>query len=191
MREHFTKTLVYTAEELFDLDKKAFDTAKSTYIQGLQDEFFEDWNLGALAKDNFQNELANLGFYEIDVYLSGFCSQGDGASFEAKIGPEDALKLWPELAKYGDDLDTIKITQSGPYYHEYTMSFDGGLCWNSEHEWDLDLEKSILEFCRDLARDFYRQTEAEFWNLDNLTDSEFMGICQDLEYEFTELGERF
>lgn len=55
--------------------------------------------------EDFKKKLERLGFYQIKFYWTGFYSQGDGASFEAKH-------------KRGT------IYRVGHYYHEFTMRCD-------------------------------------------------------------------
>jgi len=141
------------------------------------------------------------------IWFSGFWSQGDGACFEgylihakgAAARIRDYASTDATLHGIADRLQAIqrrnffqlaaKISHSGRYYHEYTMSVDvtrDSPTWQPPTE---DAEEILTEVLRDMARWLYRQLQAEY---DHLTSDE--AIEEDLivnEYTFTEAGRRF
>lgn len=48
------------------------------------DDIPDDWHETTL--DEWKEKLKKLGFLDAEIAYSGFCSQGDGASFTAEIG---------------------------------------------------------------------------------------------------------
>ena len=75
--------------------------------------------------EQLTNELRGLGFYEVEISYSLTYSQGDGASFTAKISEENACKIL-ELPTTGND-DGVIILKRLPsgYVHENTVDCDG------------------------------------------------------------------
>ena len=141
------------------------------------------------------------------IWFSGFWSQGDGACFEgylihakgAAARIRDYASTDATLHGIADRLQAIqrrnffqlaaKISHSGRYYHEYTMSVDvtrDSPTWQPLTE---DAEEILTEALRDMARWLYRQLQAEY---DHLTSKEAIeeGIIAN-EYTFTEVGLRF
>lgn len=132
------------------------------------------------------------------VYWSGFCSQGDGASFEGRYryakGAAEAIRqhapLDVELHRIADKMQALQrrifyrgvfdITQSGRYVHEMSMQVE----WSEDCP--DDIADDILECLRDFARWIYRQLEKEyeFQNSDEQVDETLTAN----EYEFDEDG---
>lgn len=141
------------------------------------------------------------------IWFSGFCNQGDGASFEGYLShakgaaarirdyaPTDAT-----LHGIADRLQAIQrrnfyqlaaeVSHRGRYYHECTMVVDvtrDSPRWQPPTEGSEDI---VSEALCDLARWLYRQLEAEY---DHLTSDE--AIEERIivnEYNFTEAGRRF
>lgn len=133
---------------------------------------------------------------EPKIFFSGFCSQGDGASFEGgyryRKGWRKALKAYAptdtELAEIGQALQEaqrpVKWTGSasvgvqGIYSHSGCMN----ISVNMETEWR-DETESIIEQClRDFADWIYARlrTEYEWMNSDEQVDEVLVAN----EYEF-------
>jgi hypothetical protein len=139
------------------------------------------------------------------VWYSGFCSQGDGASFEGwysyKKGSKKAIRDYApqdtELHRITDALQAIQkrnfyslaasISQSGFYYHSHTMSVeveDNRDRWRDVSSDDHD---DITELMRDFADWIYKQLESEYeWRMSDECIGE--NILAN-ECEFTESGE--
>ena len=206
---------VYTFDEL---DDSAKEKAREWWREGENE--LEWWDF---VYEDFLRICEVLGV-EIDVtrnnqtgkengkkiYFSGFCYQGDGASFEGayryKKGSSKAIREYApkdeELHRIADTLRDIQrtafynaivgIRQSGNYYHRYTMSFEV----ESYDEWTFPWS---YEFCdkltdefdeplRDLAHWLYKTLENEYeWlNADEQVDDNIRAN----EYQFTECGSR-
>jgi hypothetical protein len=122
-----------------------------------------------------------------DIRYSGFCSQGDGASFVGTYShkpqsPANIRKEYPDetrLHAIADGLDlaqntyrlltgrrfTATVTQSGNYYHKYSMSLeleDGDDPDGDDSRLNLELETRVLNLMRDFAEWIYRSLEQEY-----------------------------
>lgn len=90
MAKQITKT-VYTYAELLDMRKKdqvtqkAVDRARQWLTEVLSDDGWYESTI-----EDWKTALAQVGFTDADIAFSGFWSQGDGASFTAKL---DIAKL--------------------------------------------------------------------------------------------------
>lgn len=84
-----------------------------------------------------KKELEKIGFLNADIQFSGFCSQGDGACFDADIDVEKMLDYLLEIKKFSteeiqtikniSDLMEIKIEKNhwaNHYCHEKTRYID-------------------------------------------------------------------
>lgn len=189
-------TVAFTFSQLSEeAQQRALDKARDREVQfdGWWDSTYED-----------AVRMASLLGIEIDqrgehgglaIYFSGFCSQGDGASFTGWYRPKAnalaaikaetndetlidlaerlttmnvTLALWPEL-----ECLQAKITTSGRYSHSHTMSVA------VEYEpYDVDMpdafpgisvEEELTACMREFADWIYAQLEAEH---DYLTSDE-------------------
>ena len=207
-------TTVYQFSELSDAAK---EKARSWYRElGPHDDWwdgvYEDFErvcdiLGNRLKTTPVRLMGGGTRAKACIWFSGFCSQGDGASFEGYLShakgaaarirdyaPTDAT-----LHGIADRLRAIQrrnfyqlaaeVSHRGRYYHEYTMSVDvtrDSPTWQPPTE---DAEEIVTEALRDLARWLYRQLQVEY---DHLTSDE--AIEERIivnEYTFTEGGRRF
>ena len=206
------KTEVFTFDELSD---DARDRARAWCSEGALDY---DW--WSFVYDDFSSICKILG---IDlktrpvrlmggdtrrkpcIQFSGFCSQGDGASFEVDLYAYARNSLTQIKAHAPNDrelhdiaarLNAIqrrnfyqlyaRVDQRGRYVHENTMQVD---VRRDDAEMTADAGDTITEAMRDLARWLYRQLQSEY---DHLTSDESVedGIIAN-EYTFTEAGRRF
>lgn len=140
------------------------------------------------------------------IFFSGFCSQGDGASWAGHYSHEknagkNIRKYAPKdetLHAIADRLTAIqrpyfyglraKVSQSGRYSHEMTMGIDWTETENGR-EVKREDEDELLDAFRDLARWLYQTLEREYdWqNADAQVDE----LIRANEYEFNEDGSRF
>lgn len=145
--------------------------------------------------------------YKPEIYFSGFCSQGDGASFKAryKYEPGAAKKIRAHAPK-DETLHNIAArlqrlqkpffysltgriyTNNSRYCHEYTMQCEA--YYSIDETRDLsEASAELLEIARDFARWFYKQLEAQNDYMDsNECIDELLEIN---EYKFLESGKRF
>lgn len=171
-----------------------------------------DWWRAGSCGDNFWSEYviedakecaAILGITIENIYWSGFCSQGDGASFTGDYRyKKDAVKSIAShtgndetlvtIAKRLQELQRINfyqlratITQSGHYVHSNTMRAE---LWRYDDKpVSEDAEDDLLDCMRDFANWIYRNLENE-WNYQNSNECVDETIRAN-EYEFTEEGE--
>lgn len=141
-----------------------------------------------------------------NIYWSGFCSQGDGASFSgdyhynaaapAKIrahAPQDN-----ELHRIADELSALqlrnafglcaRITQSGHYYHSNTMDVEVHDARNEDRAITGGDDYELRQLMRDLADWHYKQLDAE--NDDRQSDECVDENIEANEYMFDEEGDR-
>lgn len=192
------ETTVYTFAEL---DLKAKERAREWWREGF--EYYDEFVI-----DDFKEIAGLLGFKVDNVYWSGFCSQGDGASFTGGWSRDDckpdAVKDYaPQdvcLHEIADNIhrtlgqfpagegveslnECVRIEQSGRYVHAYTMHVDG----NPDN--DEGFEVAMEQHARDLANWLYRGLQTDYYaqQSDECVDE----VLQANEYEFTADGERF
>ena len=196
------ETEVFTFDELSDSAKekaRARDWWKSS---GLDYDWWE------CVCDQYTTACKLFGLDISRIMFSGFWSQGDGAAFAGtysyKKGALQALKKefpqWVEIHDickrltqmqkpnfYGVNVD---ISQNGRYCHEMSMRFSVSVYIEGQGErYDIPqgMGEEVADIFRDLARDIYKNLEAEYDYLtsDERVDEMILGN----EYLFTENGE--
>ena len=207
-------TTVYQFPELSDAAK---DKARSWYRElGVHDDWwdavYEDFErvcdiLGIRLKTRSVRLMGGETLQKPCVWFSGFCSQGDGASYEGHFShakgsakrirdyaPKDAT-----LHRIADRLQAVQrqnfyqlaaeCSHRGRYYHEYCMTVELTRDSPTGQEPTSGSEDTVTEALRDLARWLYRQLEAEF---DHFTSDDTIedGIIANA-YTFTAGGRRF
>ena len=116
---------IYKWEEL---SQTAKDRARDWYIEGMDYEWWEGAYECAIA-DGYE-----LGFCIDKIYFSGFCSQGDGASWIGQVDVRHWLEThatdsigisaWCQLIQEGIVTMHMKVDNiSSHYSHENTMRF--------------------------------------------------------------------
>lgn len=187
-----------------ELDESSQQNARDWWLQHF--EFETDYIF-----DDFQeiSDILGIDFSirrgsksTLAIYFSGFCTQGDGASFEgsysykkgapkavARYAPEDvALKrIATELQKIQKKVFysfTSKITTCGRYQNSSAMGFENNaILGNLE-----DIEGDIEEALRDFANWMYGKLENEYTyqTSNDIVDENIEAN----EYEFYKNGER-
>ena len=181
-----------------DLSEERKEQERQHYREyGLQ----YDWWAGV--HDYAHDTAAKFGLDIDDIFFSGFCSQGDGASYTGciKFKPCDASELPAEVQDIYETLheidSLIKILNSdeciyvditrngGSYYHELSMRFS----WD-EYAWDdaggLDAliaskEREVYEALCNYARWIYSILEEEYEHL--TSDETIDEQLHDTEYD--------
>lgn len=141
-----------------------------------------------------------MGFYDFDIYFSGFHSQGDGACFKSRYQYEkqsvEKLKSeFPQWEKLHEIAERLKELQRvnfyqvlgstkhwGFYFHEYCMDI------NLERNDNKPIinEDEFIEAFRDFARLIYKSINKDY---DYLTSEEaILETIQANEYTFNESG---
>lgn len=206
------KTKVFTFDEL---DEDAKTRARDWYREGALD--YDWWDS---TYDDFSGICKILGIdlkarpvrlmgggtrQKPCIQFSGFCSQGDGASFEVDLyayarnsiaqikahAPNDAA-----LHDIAARLAAVqrcnfyqlyaRVDQRGRYVHENTMLVD---VRRDDAEMTSDAEDAITEAMRDLARWLYRRLAEEYEYL--LSDGVVEESIAANGYTFTADGRRF
>ena len=180
-----------------ELDEKT----KNKVLDNLRDINIHDdfWYEHVL--DRYTEILEALGFYEVKINFSGFCSQGDGASFTAKFrhpkNSEDMRQIEKKLKnilslgptyqvfknfilapltknEIDENGEIFEVYRSGRYYHEFSIGCD---CPN------------VLEVAREISKMIYRELNELH---DELTSNEaVIEAIGSNEYYFTKNGKIF
>ena len=110
-----------------ELSDSAKQRARDWYIEGMDYEWWE--GVYEMAKEDGKEK----GFYIDKINFSGFCSQGDGASWsgfvdvrqwlETNVPDSIGVSAWCQLIQEDVVTKNIQVTQSGRHSHEETMSF--------------------------------------------------------------------
>lgn len=211
MKTITTNTDVYEFSELSpEAQAKAIDDVRS-------DEYYLDYPWHEFLIEQFVEDITKEG-WELttkDVYFSGFWSQGDGASFDARLDVYDYINFHCLADKYPL---ILKLTEDGPYVwgathtnsysnhysHERTRYFqiDG----ESEDAWvsdggiteeqlpavraemaalDADIEERRLE----LSQLLYGDLQKEYDELNS--DEAIKDHIEANDYQFTINGKRY
>lgn len=147
---------------------------------------------------------ALMGIQIDDMRFSGFCKQGDGASYTGRYSyakgsvksvkehaPQDVeLHRIAQVLSDNQKLDFYSLTatitrSSSQYVHENTMSIDVEDS-RSENRAPVH-EEYLIEALKDFARWIYRQLEKEYDHL--MSDEAIAEHITANEYEYTEDGE--
>lgn len=186
------------------LDKyRDFNTFAEFWFEHIKDWFIEE-------------KLPEAGFDvgKDNLYFSGFCCQGDGASFSARVDLERFIldnklgKRYRALLyalRSGEVQDYVRIhrdTWCNSYYHSNTM----GVYQQSDFDMDPDaprfeqrqekleyqldeIQDDVLERARELANEYYDMLEEEY-NYQT-SDEQIIDSLQINEVLFTKDGRTF
>lgn len=179
-----------------DLADKAKETARDKFRYSFDylhydwwDDVYEDANQVAkiLGLDIETTRATKTGkkVNTIGITFSGFCSQGDGASFEGsyRYNPEAAQQIAAycpedtELIRIASELTAMQtaqrlrsleyfratITQGGHYSHPWTMNF--GIHDYGDDEIGTPDEDQFAQLMRDFADWIYKALENEYDHL--------------------------
>lgn len=142
------------------------------------------------------------GYETADIFFSGFCCQGDGASFRGEYGfkPDAVEKITAEtkdeeLLRIAQELTLISVTRklqalssfsvsvttSGSYSHSNTMRIE--LNFDEDDREDVEpsveeLEAEVLQLMRDFADWIYKRLDDEndYLNSDEYVDAQLNEI---------------
>ncbi|WP_299752530.1 antitoxin of toxin-antitoxin stability system [uncultured Tateyamaria sp.] len=141
------------------------------------------------------------------IWFSGFSQQGDGASFEgswryargSSKGIHSYAPTDTTLHEIADQLQAAQkpnfyqlvadISQSGNYYHEYTMRIAIERDAPGYQDIAGDTEQAVIEAMRALARWLYCRLEAEYERV--MSDDAVAEMIAGNDYTFTDDGTRF
>lgn len=162
-------------------------------------EFFHDFVI-----EEWNDILRACGWSEVEINYSGFCSQGDGASFTGRFdGREIDEAKFRQYFEPNSDSDWIlvgfieyescsaKLRRTSRHYsHENTVGVD----WMEEATGDdfvtvesTATEDDFLSHCRAVMREIYRALEREYdWQM---SDEYIRESIEANELEFLATGE--
>jgi len=202
MRDITTTITVYNFDELDD-------KAKETALDSMRHVNTEDLEWYDTTYETFKSKLTELGYTDAELRHSGFCSQGDGASFQAdidlsivgqRLSDKDAAFFI--LLDNNDVNATIENSHgnAGRYLHENskTVSVNGEVTEDvngdelddsitiETHTLLMKLETDINQERYDLSKELYGLLEKDYDSL--ISDEAVKDYIKDHEYEFTAEG---
>ena len=200
MRTESVEYKIYSFDELApEVQNKVVDKMNDINI-------WEDWHECTL--EYYKDVLASSGFEQADIHYSGFWSQGDGASFDAKCDIEKIIakliskdpenKKFKRLIKLANaGIVALAIeTNSTHYCHERTRSIvmERYLCFDSsKHKRLKDLCSDFVvkaeELRLELCNNIYESLDKEY---EYLTSKEaIVDAIKSNDFEFLESGKRY
>ena len=192
----------YTVYSLNELSEDARKKAIEDFRQGSSEYIDLDCETSEMKR-----LLSMFGFNDVNLYYSGFWSQGDGASFVGgyrhvagglkAVKEEFAGTYWADVIEYLELLEAInkkcfysllyRIDSRGNYCHANTMNIN----YIDDYRGNRDFSKyedDLLEYVRGIGNTFYRMLEKAFDGY--LSDEYLIENIEANEYEFYENGER-
>ena len=179
------RTVENTVYKFDELSERAKEKAREWYRRGTDEDSW--WSecvledaaqiaeiLGIELKQHPVKLMGGTTVYKPCIWWSGFSCQGDGASYEGvyrrKPDAPKAIRAHAsrdeKLHAIADDLDaqvsveSVRIVQSGNYYHEYSMDCTA---YDEEgEECEAEVSKAYTEPLRAFAKWIYRSLEAEY-----------------------------
>lgn len=144
------KTITIKTYKFEELDEKAKQTAIDNTRVGSS---YMDYEWYEYVYEKWQEKLEALGFTDIDIMFSGFCSQGDGAMFEATVKVDKYLKAHKLGNKYKallncaklTDNGVIKVKNNGHYYHEHSYTIESSEPQVYYHTDNENIQNKILD----------------------------------------------
>lgn len=142
--------------------------------------------------------LEQVGFWNVNIYFSGFGSQGDGAQFVGcyeynKGGIEKVLEEYKEyselmefcneLLRLGEELPSLRLTigSKNNYWNESCTQF----AFSYQDTYCELVEDGYKEACRAFMQEIYSRLEKEY---DYLNSVEYILECSE-SYDHLEIGE--
>lgn len=203
-----TKTLdIYSIEDVKNNEElKELVLEKNRDINVDNNYWFED------TLEAWKERLREYGFIEPDIRFSGFCVQGDGASFTSKAVYLDLylkafglgaysdrqIKLFLDLIRNYDVVEFYVERSDNHYVHEYTTKvrynaylylYQFDRCPRLQRflsNFLVDLWTHMQDKIEELNRKIYKDLSEEYDYLES--DEAVMETLEANEYEFTEDG---
>jgi len=181
------KVQAFTVQELKDEPREnAMEWLRSAEFFGSPwaDHVIEGW-LEVLSREGFTNA---------DIEFSGFCSQGDGASFTSSVDLGAWIERSKEREKFAALVElgvTAQIKRSSSnYVNSNTIYADIGTEYSDttykENALLLELEEALNVNARDLSNQIYRMLEMEY---DHLSSEESLIKSAEInDYLFDKYG---
>lgn len=123
--------------------------------------------------EEWKERLESIGFHDVEISYSGFCSQGDGASFTSgEIEVEKVLRHLRVFSKYrryvpNDNCDYwVKVIRTDSrYYHENSVRVDDYIHYTgTQNQLDkvYEIINLISEFVHEKSKEIYRNLNTEY-----------------------------
>jgi hypothetical protein len=147
--------------------------------------------------EGFKEDLNELGFYDAEIWFSGFYSQGDGACFDAKI---DASKFATTVNEkriarliengYISQFEILKNSYANHYSHEKTRYVDFDSIGYK------NIDETLQSLCEKIELIRLKQSKEIYRSLDKQNDylQSDEAVKETIlanDYEFTENGKIF
>lgn len=145
------------------------------------DSLFEDFvrelsEIGIEVDTTSRQTRSGKPVSEPDIYFSGFCSQGDGASFDGSVSSWPAFLTHlnqPRFIECAEEMGwRSRSDKIGRYSHSGMMHFT--------HE--MDLKSNPFDPDNELL-------QHEAWRLNNVTEKDVDELCSLIEAKFIELAD--
>lgn len=192
---------VYSFDELSDEVKEK--VVEKMYDINVNHDGWHDWLL-----EEWQDKLEKLGYDDAKIFYRGFCSQGDGACFEARVEVVTYILAHKLGRKYRALYNFYKNTSNrditiehiGCYYHERSMTVNADTPAVEYHSDNVKVQNKILEQFDalvalieddiiEVAKEIYKELEKEYYSL--IEKDEVIETIKENEYEFLENGQLF
>jgi hypothetical protein len=196
------KTIEINAYEFGELSEKAKDKVRKWCNSDMQ--LFDKYT-----KEEWERRLEELGYSDIDIQYSGFCSQGDGASIACSVDVRsfltrnDLLSRFSPVIKWidacGEELHiSILRKQWGNYVHEKFLYYISEDMINTLEDNAIKVNKTklgiivaiaelVLEEVQEKSRELYSFLEADYDY--HYTDEYVADMCEANQYLFDAYGE--
>ena len=176
--ESFSEEKEYSFEELPKEIQEEIVQKEQQYISEFDSEWWSDPII-----EGFHEDMGALGLTDIEVEWSGFWSQGDGASFTARVYNSDNKKFITEalgikvLDEVADNLSIAIRRESTRYSHHNTMIAHVEVDGDDEVEKDMGtgmiitidvesaippIEEALGEWARNRAKKLYDDLETAY-----------------------------
>lgn len=187
------KQILKTVYFLDEVKEKAIE--QNRYIN-INDPYWADFVI-----EDWKNDLDVIGFEDAQIYYSGFCSQGDGACFDANINVDKIANYLQSKNLINEDGKNKFIDLQNDFYLTIKSSHNCRYCHENSRYTDLDcfyiedeenkiflhnIELMIEELRVSLCKQIYKNLEDEYYSL--LTDEAVYEALQAQACYFEEDG---
>ena len=196
------RTIEKTVYQFSELSEKAKETVLNKYRENFDFEFYSECII-----ENFKEKLENIGFNDVEIYYSGFSSQGDGACFTYSFIDRKLFDKFLNTLKIKESIKSVfekyihessKGTHKGMYYHErsilHDVNFDFDFHFNRHpllyeyiYSFLSEFEEYIQDYCIELSCELYSILEKQYYSC--MEDSFLIEEIESNGYEYYENGQ--
>ena len=181
---------------VFDFDELSPEI-KEKAIENLRDVNVDDEYWSECTLDDWKERLEARGYKNPDISYSGFCCQGDGASFTCdSVDLPKWLKATCNKGRFAPVMKWIKKNEvyftarverdDRRYSHEYTVSAEVDFDFDDYPALVYELRDAITEDVRDLSRQIYKDLERDYDSL--ISDEAVIDTIEANEWTFDGRG---